>query len=185
MIQVIQPKIGERIYDGAVGSAGFLCEAHDYMRPDIKNAKELTILQTKTFYGKEKKSLAYVIAIMNMILHGVDAPNILHTNTLSENIKDIQDKDRFDIAFNLAPITRQERVNTHKGEIMPQYDEKLQTFLHFVLDQYIQEGVSELDKDKLPQLLELKYKVVGDAVLNLGGVTRIREAFIGFQKMLY
>ena len=51
-------------------------------------------LQKRTFYGKEKKSLAYVIAIMNMILHGIEAPNILHTNTLSENINDIQEKDR-------------------------------------------------------------------------------------------
>ena len=45
----------------------------------------LKTLQEKTFYGKEKKSLAYVIAIMNMILHGIEAPNIIHTNTLTEN----------------------------------------------------------------------------------------------------
>ena len=82
IIKVVNPKIGDRIYDGAVGSAGFLVEAFDYLR----NSKELTTkdietLQKKTFYGKEKKSLAYIIATMNMILHGVEAPNIIHTNT--------------------------------------------------------------------------------------------------------
>ena len=75
MIQVIKPKIGERIYDGACGSGGFLCEAYDYLRHGAKGGElttsQLTALQTKTFYGKEKKSLAYVIAIMNMILHGI------------------------------------------------------------------------------------------------------------------
>jgi type I restriction enzyme M protein len=115
MIQVIKPKIGERIYDGAVGSAGFLCEAHDYLRPQVKNASELQTLQTKTFYGKEKKSLAYVIAIMNMILHGIDAPNILHTNTLSENISDIQDKDRFDVILANPPFGGKERAEVQQN----------------------------------------------------------------------
>ena len=68
MIQVVKPKIGERIYDGACGSAGFLCEAFDYLTRDREklSTKDLNTLQTRTFYGKEKKSLAYVIGIMNM-----------------------------------------------------------------------------------------------------------------------
>lgn len=115
MIEVTKPKIGERIYDGAVGSAGFLCEAHDYLRPFVKNADELVMLQTKTFYGKEKKSLAYVIAIMNMILHGIDAPNILHTNTLAENINDIQDKDRFDVILANPPFGGKERAEVQQN----------------------------------------------------------------------
>jgi len=61
-------------------------------------------LQTKTFYGKEIKSLAYIIGVMNMILHGIEAPNILHTNTLAENINDIQEKDRFDIVLANPPF---------------------------------------------------------------------------------
>ena len=60
-----------------------------YLIFGMLTTKDATTLQTKTFYGKEKKSLAYVIAIMNMILHGIDAPNILHTNTLTENLADI------------------------------------------------------------------------------------------------
>jgi len=115
MIQVVKPKIGERIYDGAVGSAGFLCEAHDYMRKGKLTTSQLKTLQTKTFYGKEKKSLAYVIAIMNMILHGIDAPNIIHTNTLSENLADIQDKDRFDVILANPPFGGKERKEVQQN----------------------------------------------------------------------
>jgi type I restriction enzyme M protein len=100
MVRVVAPKIGERVYDGAMDSAGFLCEAFDFMqaKPGL-TTKEFHALQTRTFYGKEKKSLAYVIAIMNMILHGIDAPNIIHTNTLTENLADIQEKDRYDVVL--------------------------------------------------------------------------------------
>jgi len=100
IIQVVKPRIGERIYDGACGSAGFLCESFEFMKAKHGlSTKEAKTLQERTFYGKEKKSLAYVIAIMNMILHGIDAPNIVHTNTLTENLADIQEKDRFDVVL--------------------------------------------------------------------------------------
>ena len=116
IVKVVQPKIGERIYDGAVGSAGFLCESYEFLRGKEKlTAKELNTLQTKTFYGKEKKSLAYVIAIMNMILHGIEAPNILHTNTLSENLADIQEKDRFDVILANPPFGGKERKEVQQN----------------------------------------------------------------------
>ena len=116
MIQVTAPQIGERIYDGAVGSAGFLCEAFDYLsaKPHLSTRDHKT-LQTKTFYGKEKKSLAYVIAIMNMILHGIEAPNIVHANTLAENIQDIQDKDRFDVILANPPFGGKERKEVQQN----------------------------------------------------------------------
>ena len=72
MIAVLQPRLGESIYDGAVGSAGFHCESFEYLKAKGNlTTKDLKTLQERTFYGKEKKSLAYVIAIMNMILHGI------------------------------------------------------------------------------------------------------------------
>jgi len=100
IVQVVQPKIGQRIYDGAVGSAGFLCGSFEYLKskPGL-TTKDARTLQERTFYAKEKKSLAYVIAIMNMILHGIEAPNIIHTNTLTENLADIQEKDRYDVVL--------------------------------------------------------------------------------------
>lgn len=115
IIKVVKPKIGDRIYDGACGSAGFLCESYDYLRQGKLTTSQLEILQTKTFVGKEKKSLAYVIAIMNMILHGIDAPNIIHTNTLSENISDIQDKDRFEVVMANPPFGGKERKEVQQN----------------------------------------------------------------------
>ncbi len=125
MIQVIKPKVGETIYDGACGSAGFLCEAFDYLRrgPSVAGGKggssltvdQLRTLQTSTFYGKEKKSLAYVIAIMNMILHGIDAPNIIHTNTLAENLADVQEKDRYTIILANPPFGGKERAEVQQN----------------------------------------------------------------------
>ena len=151
IIQVTRPKIGQRIYDGAVGSAGFLCEAYDYlMNPQSiggdspgnapgnatllsgsnqgpaatqesgvprkgLSTSDLTTLQERTFFGKEKKSLAYVIAIMNMILHGIEAPNIVHTNTLAENLSDIQDKDRFDVVLANPPFGGKERPEVQQN----------------------------------------------------------------------
>jgi type I restriction enzyme M protein len=111
IVKVIDPKIGERVYDGAVGSAGFLCEAFEHMKEakDKLTTSDMKKLQEKTFYGKEKKSLAYVIGIMNMILHGIEAPNIIHTNTLAENLADIQEKDRYEVILANPPFGGGER----------------------------------------------------------------------------
>ncbi len=111
IVAVTAPKLGETICDPAVGSAGFLCEAFEYLRaqnPRRSTAQDRT-LQERTLYGKEKKSLAYVIAIMNMILHGIEAPNIIHTNTLAENLADVQEKDRFHIILANPPFGGKER----------------------------------------------------------------------------
>ena len=116
IIEVTQPKIGEKIYDGAVGSAGFLCEAFDYLKNQGNlSTADLKTLQERTFYGKEKKSLAYVIAIMNLILHGIEAPNIVHTNTLAENLSDIQDKDRVDVILANPPFGGKERKEVQQN----------------------------------------------------------------------
>ncbi len=117
IIKVVAPELGQTIYDGAVGSAGFLCEAFEYLKEHNKNRSttEDKKLQTKTFYGKEKKSLAYIIGTMNMILHGVEAPNILHTNTLSENLTDIQEKNRYDIVLANPPFGGKERAEVQQN----------------------------------------------------------------------
>ena len=100
---------------GQSGSAGFLCEAYDYLRRGDLTTSQLQTLQTQTFSGKEKKSLAYIIGIMNLILHGIEAPNILHTNTLAENINDIQDTDRFEVIFANPPFGGKERKEVQQN----------------------------------------------------------------------
>lgn len=89
------------------------------------------------------------------------------------------------IAYASPPITRRERVIAHKSLIFSRYIGKQQEFLNFVLEQYIKAGVDELDRNKLPQLLELKYHTVRDAMEELGNVAKISEVFIEFQQYLY
>ncbi|WP_448041392.1 EcoAI/FtnUII family type I restriction enzme subunit R [Bradyrhizobium liaoningense] len=89
------------------------------------------------------------------------------------------------IAFALAPVSRAERVSLRRAGILARYDAKLQAFLDFVLAQYVSQGVSELDREKLSALLELKYRSIPDAIEQLGDVPVIKSTFEGFQRYLY
>ncbi|MCK5413283.1 MAG: N-6 DNA methylase [Candidatus Pacebacteria bacterium] len=111
IVKIVNPKIGETIYDGACGSAGFLVEAFNYLCKDREklSSEDWKFLQKKTLYGKEKISLPYIIGIMNMILHGIETPNIKRTNTLSENLADIQEKDRYRVILANPPFGGKER----------------------------------------------------------------------------
>ena len=89
------------------------------------------------------------------------------------------------IAYADIPISRQERVIARSPVIFSHYTNKQQAFLEFVLEQYVKEGVGELDLSKLPQLLELKYRALKDAVKELGSISDINQTFVGFQQYLY
>ncbi len=106
-----------------------------------------------------------------------------------QSVVDAEDSDLFDvlsyISFAIQPITREERVTGTKRLILRNLDEKQKEFLNFVLAKYIEDGVEELDEEKLPQLLNLKYQAITDAEKILGGVDRIRSTFFDFQKSLY
>lgn len=117
IVQVVDPKIGETVYDGACGSAGFLCEAYEQLRHSKKSltTAEHRRLQTETLYGKEKKSLAYVIGTMNLILHGIEAPNLVHTNTLAENLDDVQPGDQHDVVLANPPFGGKERKEVQQN----------------------------------------------------------------------
>ncbi len=116
MIKVVDPNIGETVYDPACGSAGFLCEAFDYMRGSGNlSTEDLETLQKRTLYGREVKSLAYIVGVMNMILHGLEAPNILHVNSLSENVLDIQESQRHDVILANPPFGGKERKEVQQN----------------------------------------------------------------------
>ena len=105
IVKLVNPKIGETIYDGACGSGGFLVETYNHIKENkTLTVSELNKLQTKTIFGKEKKNLAYIIGLMNMILHGIEVPNIIKTNTLSENIMNFQEKDKVDVILANPPF---------------------------------------------------------------------------------
>jgi type I restriction enzyme R subunit len=89
------------------------------------------------------------------------------------------------ISFAVAPITREQRVKDSENNIFDNLDIKQKEFIHFVLAKYIESGVEELDQEKLPGLLELKYQSISDAAEELGGLQVVKETFIKFQKYLY
>ena len=136
IIRAIKPIIGNRIYDGAAGSAGFLVEAFDYLkesRGDKLSVRDMRTLQTKTLFGKEKKPLPYLIGTMNMILHGVEAPNILHTNTLAENIMSIQEKDRYVVIIANPPFGASEDISSVEQNFPIHSSETAYLFMqHFI-----------------------------------------------------
>lgn len=116
IVKVVAPKIGETIYDGACGSAGFLCEAFDYLNQvKDRSTRDLETLQKRTFYGKEKKSLAFAIGIMNMILHGIEAPAIEHDNTLANHSKDIAPSQQFNVILANPPFGGKERAEVQQN----------------------------------------------------------------------
>lgn len=117
IVKVVNPRIGETVYDPACGSAGFLCEAFNYMQEQIKSVADSDTLQKSTFFGKEKKGLPYIIATMNMIFHGVAAPNIVRGNTLTENLAAIQQRDRKDVILANPPFGGSERA-----EVLQNFD---------------------------------------------------------------
>lgn len=114
---VINPQIGQSIYDPAVGSCGFLIEAYNHIRyTDVQANKQrdlstdqLKILNEDTFFGNEKTPLSYVMGVMNMILHGVESPNISKSNTLTKDIRGLEEKDRFDCILANPPFGGKEK----------------------------------------------------------------------------
>ena len=115
IIKIVNPRIGETVYDPACGSAGFLCEAFSYMKDQVKSSGDMDTLQNDTFFGKEKKGLPYIIATMNMIFHGVAAPNIVHGNTLAENLSNITEKDRKNVILANPPFGGKERPEVQQN----------------------------------------------------------------------
>ena len=132
IVKVVNPRIGETVYDPACGSAGFLCEAFNYMRPQAKSTQDAKTLQDKTFFGKEKKPLPYIIATMNMIFHGVAAPNIIRGNTLAENMAQVQEKDRKDVILANPPFGGSER-----GEVLQNFDLRTSETAYMFMQHFI------------------------------------------------
>jgi len=111
MVKAIDPQAGQTIYDAAAGSCGFLVEAFDHLKAkkSALSTEQWDFIQRDTFFGLEKTSLAYVMGMMNMILHGIESPNLFRGNTLTQNIRDIQEKDRYNIILANPPFGGKEK----------------------------------------------------------------------------
>jgi len=117
MVKVIDPQPGHTVYDAAAGSCGFLIDAFEHLKrkKDKLNTEQWDFIQQKTFYGYEKTTLAYVMGMMNMILHGIESPNYYRQNTLTQNIRDIQEKDRYNTILANPPFGGKEKAQIQQN----------------------------------------------------------------------
>ena len=140
MVEVINPKPKERIYDPACGSCGFLVESflHILYEDRAKGQKanlsveELEFLQKDALFGKEKTPLSYAMGVMNMILHGIKSPNIIKTNTLSKRITDIIESERYEVILANPPFGGKEKEQIQGNFIVPSNATEL-LFLQHIL----------------------------------------------------
>ena len=109
MVDSLDPKIWQTVYDPATWSCWFLIEAFNHMNIQDKNDKQLEFLQKNTFFWNEKTGLAYIMWVMNLILHWISNPNITKRNTLTADIRQIQEKDRYDIILANPPFGWKEK----------------------------------------------------------------------------
>ena len=133
IVRMVDPELGKTVYDGACGSAGFLCEAFTYLQAKAgEDFRAREVLQHGVFFGKEKKALPYIIGTMNMILHGVEAPNILHTNTLKENLADVQEGDKYDYILANPPFGGLERDEVKQNFFLKSGETAYLFLQHFI-----------------------------------------------------
>lgn len=134
IVNQIKPLIGEKILDPALGTGGFLTESYEYMQNQQKKAEDREILQYHTLFGIEKKPMPYLLGMMNLLLHGIEKPNIKRDNSLRKPLYEITDKDRVDIVVTNPPFGGEEE----KG-IMSNFPEASRTsetallFLQYIM----------------------------------------------------
>ncbi|MBC7217452.1 MAG: SAM-dependent DNA methyltransferase [Candidatus Caldatribacterium sp.] len=102
IVELVDPKIGETVYDPACGTCGFLAQAYLHMKRSERTIEDHKTLQERTFYGQEKKPLPALLGLMNMVLHGVATPHIVRKNTLEENIRQVAE--RYDVIMTNPPF---------------------------------------------------------------------------------
>jgi len=123
IVDIVNPQIDQTIYDPSVGSCGFLIEAYNHIRyKDIENnvqndvsVEQLKFLNEDTFFGNEKTPLSYVMGVMNMILHKIESPNISKTNTLTKDIRGLEEKDRYDVILANPPFGGKEKTQIQQN----------------------------------------------------------------------
>ena len=108
MVELTDPRLGESVLDPASGTGGFLVEAYSYLSNQVKTVADRKVLQEKTIFGGEPKSLPYLLCQMNLLLHGLDAPQIDSGNSLRHKLSDIGERDRVDIILTNPPFGGEE-----------------------------------------------------------------------------
>lgn len=115
MVQMVDPKLGEKVLDPACGTGGFLTNAIEHMRKQVKSVEDETLLQA-SIKGIEKKQLPYFLCVTNLMLHGIDTPTqVIHDNTLSRPYRDYQPEDRVDAIVTNPPFGGMEEDGIEKN----------------------------------------------------------------------
>jgi type I restriction enzyme M protein len=110
MVNRVKPKLGDRVLDPAGGTEGFLVESYEYLKPQVKNSKDQIKLQSDTLFGIEKKPLPYLLGMMNLLLHGIENPNIRRDNALKNPLNEIGEKDRYEVIVTNPPFGGEEEA---------------------------------------------------------------------------
>jgi type I restriction enzyme M protein len=114
MVQVTDPGLDETVLDPACGTGGFLVESFDHLIAQVKTPEDRRILQRQSLFGKEAKPLPYMLSQMNLLLHGLEAPQIAYGNTLAQKLTDIGDRDRVDVILTNPPFGGEEEAGIPK-----------------------------------------------------------------------
>jgi type I restriction enzyme M protein len=110
IVNRVKPRLGETVLDPACGTGGFLVETYEYLKPLVKKSKEQKTLQNETLFGVEKKPLPYLLGTMNLLLHGIETPNIRRDNALKNPLNEIGEKERFDVIVTNPPFGGEEEA---------------------------------------------------------------------------
>ncbi len=106
--QQVNPRLGETVLDPAAGTGGFLVEAYEHLKPQVKSVEDRRRLQEETLFGIEKKPMPYLLGMMNLLLHGLDTPNLRRDNALSHPLSQITDRARHDAIMTNPPFGGEE-----------------------------------------------------------------------------
>lgn len=134
MVQVSDPQLGETVLDPACGTGGFLVEAYDHIAPQVTTPAHRLTLQRDTLYGQEAKPLPYMLVQMNLLLHGLEAPQIAYGNTLDRRVNEIGHSERVDVILTNPPFGGEEEVGI-KANFPPnmQTAETALLFLQYIM----------------------------------------------------
>lgn len=114
VVKMVDPKVGESIADFACGTGGFLVSALNHMKENVSNTSSNQLLQ-QSFYGVEKKSLPYLLCTTNMLLHDINEPQIIRGNSLEKNVRDYEEKDKFDVILMNPPYGGTEKKSVQQN----------------------------------------------------------------------
>jgi type I restriction enzyme M protein len=144
MVERVAPQIGETVFDPAVGTCGFLVEAYEYMKGQQRTIEDRETLQTRTLYGTEKKPMPYLLGMMNLLLHGVESPNLTRANSLARPLHEITDRQRYDVVVTNPPFGGEEEAGVQAS--FPEGTRTSETALLFL--QFIMRSLRRPKGDK-------------------------------------